>query len=214
MDKVDYDNITGYLSACDPVLADLIEKVGPPKIEKPASNVFMALLRSIVSQQLHTKAAATIYARLLSLLDGEISPEAICKIPYDALRSAGLSHNKANCVLDFAQKASAKEIRLDPSYMKKQSDDEIVKSLCQVKGIGTWTVQMLLIFQLLRPDVWPSADLGVRRGYGLAWETDMPTPKQLDVLGEKFKPYRSIAAWYCWRAVDIMAGSGPKAQAD
>lgn len=212
MSSTDYHEIVDYLSARDQVLSNLIAKVGYPKIERLAPDPFTAMVRNIVSQQLGSPAATTIYGRLLALLDNNISPAKICETPYVDLRSVGLSANKSNCIIELSQKAFDKLIHLDSEYLNKQSDEEIEKDLCRVKGIGPWTVQMLLMFQLGRLDVWPSSDLGVRKGYALAWEVEMPGAKQLAALGEKFKPYRSIVAWYCWRAIEIKGGFGPTDQ--
>ena len=100
---------------------------------------------------------------------------------------------------------------LEPHRLARVPDDEVVTRLTAVRGIGEWTAQMFLLFQLRRMDVWPTGDLGVRKGYGLAWGVPTPTPKQLWVLGEPFRPYRSVAAWYCWRAVEIFAGAADSA---
>jgi DNA-3-methyladenine glycosylase II len=100
---------------------------------------------------------------------------------------------------------------LSPRGISRESDEEIIARLSTVQGIGQWTAQMFLLFQLRRLDVWPTGDLGVRRGYALAWKIPMPAPRELEVLGDPFKPYRSIAAWYCWRAAELYAGAADSA---
>jgi DNA-3-methyladenine glycosylase II len=129
----------------------------------------------------------------------------------EQMRAAGLSANKTASLRDLAAKVLDGTVILDPRRLAREPDDEVVSQLTAVRGIGEWTAQMFLLFQLRRMDVWPAGDLGVRKGYGLAWGVPMPTPKQLWVLGEPFRPYRSVAAWYCWRAVEIFAGAAESA---
>ena len=183
----------------------LIDRVGPPtlKIER-LGDPYAALVRSIVYQQLTGKAAATILGRVCALHgSAEIPTPAQILATRDArLRGAGLSTAKTAAIKDLAQKAQGGEI---PSYRRlvRMTDDAIVEQLTQVRGVGRWSVEMLLIFRLGRPDVWPIGDYAVRKSYtqlhGLG---DMPTPKVLDQLGETYRPFRSAAAWYLWRALD------------
>jgi DNA-3-methyladenine glycosylase II len=126
----------------------------------------------------------------------------------EQIRAAGLSANKTASLRDLAAKVLDGTVVIDPHQLAREPEDEVVSQLTGVRGIGEWTAEMFLLFQLRRMDVWPAGDLGVRKGYGLAWGVPMPTPKQLSVLGEPFPPCnRSVAAWYCWRAVEIYAGA-------
>src|SRR5205823_5650469 len=112
---------------------------------------------------------------------------------------------------DLATKVVDGTVILSPRGLARESDEEVIARLSTVRGIGRWTAQMFLMFQLRRLDVWPTGDLGVRRGYGLAWQIAIPTPRQLEPLGDPFRPYRSVVAWYCWRAVELYAGASDSA---
>jgi DNA-3-methyladenine glycosylase II len=127
------------------------------------------------------------------------------------LRAVGLSANKAASMRDLATKVLDGSVVLDQAVLRGQGDEEVVSMLSGVRGIGTWTAQMFLMFQLLRLDVWPTADLGVRKGFGLAWGMPTPTPKQLEALGDPYRPYRSVVAWYCWRAAELFGGAAESA---
>ena len=199
------------LASGDPVLAALIEAAGPMRLRKPFDSHFGALVRSVVYQQLAGRAAAAIHARLVSALEGDVSPEAVMGASEASLRGAGLSGSKAASIRDLAAKVLDGTVVLDPRRIAREGDEEVIARLCTVRGIGEWTAQMFLLFQLRRLDVWPAGDLGVRRGYGLAWGVDMPSAKQLAPLGDRYRPYRSVVAWYCWRACDIYAGTAPSA---
>ena len=199
------------LAERDPVIADLVARVGPPKLRKPFDTHFAALVRSVVYQQLAGSAAAAIHARLVAALDGDVRPETVAAASDEALRGAGLSSNKAASLRDLSVKVLEGTVVLDPAGLRRESDSEVIERLTTVRGIGVWTAQMFLLFQLRRLDVWPTGDLGVRRGYGLAWKVPMPAPKQLEGLGDPFTPYRSVAAWYCWRACEVYAGAGESA---
>ncbi len=199
------------LAERDPVIAGLVGAVGLPRLRLPADSHFASLVRSIVYQQLAGKAAAAIHGRLLEALGGSVTPEALLGLDEGALRGAGLSANKAASLRDLATKVMEGTVILDPRRIARESDEEVIARLSAVRGIGRWTAQMFLLFQLRRLDVWPAGDLGVRRGYSLAWAVPMPTEKQLEPLGESFSPFRSIAAWYCWRACEVFARSGPSA---
>lgn len=187
----------------DPVVAELAERAGPPRLRRPLDTPFAALVRAIVYQQLAGAAAAAIHGRLVSALGGEVSPEALMALPDQAMRAAGLSANKTASLRDLAAKILDGSVAISPRSLSRQSDDEIVTRLSSVRGIGRWTAEMFLLFQLRRLDVWPTGDLGVRRGFGLAWDIPMPSPKELEALGEPYRPYRSVVAWYCWRAVEL-----------
>ena len=184
------------------VMADLIDRHGPYE-PRPTENpdVFASLARAIVYQQLAGRAAATIHERFSGLLDGDVSPQAVLAADPEALRGAGLSRAKRDAVLDLAR--HAQDGLLDLAALETLDDEALVRRLCRVRGVGPWTAQMFLIFQLGRLDVWPTADLGVRRGFGLAFgHPETPTAKALEPLGDEFRPYRSIVAWYCWRVAD------------
>ncbi|MHB1533789.1 MAG: DNA-3-methyladenine glycosylase family protein [Acidimicrobiales bacterium] len=191
----------------DPVLAGLMAAAGPPRFRPPQDTHFAALVRSILYQQLAGAAAAAIHGRLIAALDGRVEPAGLLALEPEMLRGVGLSANKAASLRDLAAKVLDRTVVLDPAGLRRESDDEVVARLSQVRGIGRWTAEMFLMFQLRRLDVWPTGDLGVRRGYGLAWDVPRPTPAQLELLGEPFRPYRSIVAWYCWRACERLAGS-------
>ncbi|HVA74244.1 MAG TPA: hypothetical protein VNF71_06730 [Acidimicrobiales bacterium] len=199
------------LAERDPVIAGLVDRVGPPKLRKPFDTHFAALVRSIVYQQLAGKAAAAIHGRLVVALDGDVRPETLSALPDEAMRAAGLSANKSASLRDLAAKVLDGTVVLDPAGLRREPDEEVIARLSTVRGIGVWTAQMFLLFQLRRLDVWPTGDLGVRRGFGLAWKVPMPTPKQLEPLGDPFAPYRSVAAWYCWRACEVYAGAAESA---
>ena len=194
------------LAARDPKLAQLIARVGPFPI-KAAGLVrpLDALARSITYQQLSGKAAGTIFGRVQKLFPGRkwFSAELILATPDETFRGAGLSRAKTAAIKDLAAKT------LDGTVPKhaalaRMSDEEIIARLTSVRGIGRWTVEMLLLFHLGRLDVWPVDDLGVRKGYALTYRTKVaPTPKELHAIGERWRPYRSVAAWYFWRALDL-----------
>jgi DNA-3-methyladenine glycosylase II len=185
------------------VLARLVAEAGLLTLPVPTETHFATLVRAVTFQQLAGPAARAIHGRLIAALDGDISPERLLALPEEALRGAGLSGAKTASLRDLAAKVLDGTVVLEPRRLAHLSDDEIVARLSSVRGIGRWTAEMFLIFQLRRLDVWPTGDLGVRRGYGLAWGVPMPTPKQLDALGEPYRPYRSVVAWYCWRAAEL-----------
>ena len=193
------------LAAADEQLAELIERVGPFEIEeRDVSSTFEALLRSIVYQQLSGKAAATIYGRVRVLYPEQnaLLPEQLLVTADEVLRSAGLSRAKTAAVKDLAAKTLDGTV---PSLeqLSTMTDAEIIERLIQVRGIGVWTVEMLLLFSLGRPDVLPINDLGVRKGFMLTYGLeDLPKPAELLEHGERWRPYRSVASWYFWRAVD------------
>jgi DNA-3-methyladenine glycosylase II len=165
----------------------------------------------VTYQQLAGPAAAAIHGRLVTALAGDVEPDRLLALPPEALRSAGLSANKAASLRDLATKVLDGTVVLAPRRLARQSDEEVAARLSTVRGIGKWTAEMFLMFQLRRLDVWPTGDLGVRRGFGLAWHIPMPSAKELESLGDPFRPYRSVVAWYCWRAAELYAGAGDSA---
>ncbi len=194
-----------HLRAADPVLARLMGQVGPFALElHPARSLFEALLRSIVYQQLHGKAAATIHGRVLALLAGHggSTPEATGLVSDTALRGAGLSRNKLLAIRDLAAKCRAGTV---PSLRdaSKLSDEELVARLTEVRGIGPWTVHMLLIFTLGRPDVMPTGDFAIRLAFQRHYrKRRSPSPEVILRQTRPWQPYRSVASWYLWRSLD------------
>lgn len=193
------------LQKADKQLARVIRRTGDFTMRpERMQSVFHALLRAIVYQQLSGKAAATILSRVLALNDAgpRVTPEEILATPDESLRGAGLSRNKLLAIKDLAQKSIDGVVPPLPK-LRKLSDEEIIERLTEVRGVGRWTVEMLLIFRLGRPDVLPVNDLGVRRGYQLTYGLDdLPALEELRTYGERWRPYRSVASWYLWRAAD------------
>ncbi|MCP5150013.1 MAG: DNA-3-methyladenine glycosylase 2 family protein [Ectothiorhodospiraceae bacterium] len=191
------------LSRGDAVMARLIREIGPFALElRDEMTPFQALLRAIVYQQLSGAAAGTIHRRLCGLYPGRRGPgpRQLLSTPDDTLRAAGLSRGKVASARDLAEKTLARVVPTR-ERLRAMDDDAIVERLIQVRGIGRWTVEMLLIFNLGRPDVFPVDDLGVRRGYAHAHGTvDLPSPADLRTEGERWRPHRSVASWYLWRA--------------
>lgn len=209
--RVSHAAAASILADREPVIAALVAAAGPMRLRKPMDSHFAALARSIVYQQLAGKAAAAIHGRLVVALEGRVEPAVVLALPDERMRAAGLSANKAASLRDLATKVLDGTVVLDPRGLSSEPDDEVIARLSTVRGIGEWTAQMFLLFQLRRLDVWPTGDLGVRKGYGLAWGVPMPTPRQLAELGEALRPYRSVAAWYCWRACEVYAGTSDSA---
>jgi DNA-3-methyladenine glycosylase II len=199
------------LAERNPVMAKLVAAAGPIRLRPPSETHFEALVRAITYQQLAGAAAATIHGRLVEALAGTVEPERLLAVSNEALRAAGLSANKTASLRDLATKVLDGTVVLDPRGLARESDDEVIGRLTAVRGIGEWTAHMFLIFQLRRLDIWPIGDLGVRKGYGLAWGVPTPTSKELGPLGDELRPYRSVAAWYCWRAGEIYAGAADSA---
>jgi DNA-3-methyladenine glycosylase II len=189
--------------ASDPVMARLIRKIGPIHLRARRVPVFQSLVQAIIYQQLSGKAADTIFARFQGLFgDGFPSPAQALASTAEQLRSAGLSRPKAKYVRGVAEKAASGKL---PSLESCDdlTDAEIVEQLTELKGVGRWTAEMFLIFNLARPDVLPVHDLGVRRGFQIAYgKRKLPEPEQLEKFGQRWKPYRTLAARYLWRAVD------------
>jgi DNA-3-methyladenine glycosylase II len=188
-------------------MATLIEAVGPPQLRPPVESPFAALVRAITFQQLAGRAAAAIHGRFVANFADGLTAGAVLALPDTTFRTAGLSAAKAASIRDLAAKVAEGTVPLD--RIDECSDDEVVERLRLVRGIGPWTAEMFLIFQLRRPDVWPVDDLGVRKGYGLAHRMAAPpTPKELLVLGDAYRPFRTVAAWYCWRAAETVLPAG------
>jgi len=195
------------LAAQDAVLRNLVDICGLPKPRAPQGNHFAALVRSVLYQQLAGAAAAAIHGRVILAAGGDVTPESIAALEPDRLRAAGVSAAKEASIRDLTAKMLDGTLVLDTRRLRRADDEEIIANLSSVRGIGRWTAQMFLMFQLRRLDVWPTGDLGVRRGFGLAWGMPTPTERQLEPLGAEFRPYRSVAAWYCWRACEVFAGA-------
>jgi len=187
--------------SADPTFAALVAKVGPVRIPVVEGTPFEYLARAIVYQQLAGKAASTIHGRLVAALGGEVSPERILRTRDSTLREAGLSAAKTAAVRDLAVKARTGEVAL--GELDAMSDEQVVKRLTRVRGIGPWTAHMYLMFRLQRPDVWPVGDLGVRAGWArLHGLVEPPKERDMLALGEGYRPWRSAVAWYCWRALE------------
>lgn len=168
---------------------------------KPISH-FEALVESVISQQLAVKAAETIHGRVVKLAGGKISPRKVLQISEPAMREAGVSGAKFKTIQGLADAADSKRIAINKLH-EIESDQEIFEQLTSLWGIGPWTVDMFMMFQLGRLDIWPTGDLGVRRGYEKIYKLkEEIAPKDLERKGDKFKPYRSIVAWYCWRSLE------------
>lgn len=195
------------LASRDPVLAELVDAAGPIRISRRTGSHFAGLVEAIVYQQLAGAAATAIHRRLVAALNDDVQPEALVALPDETLRAAGLSANKARSLRDLAAKVLDGTVVLSPRGLSRQSDEEVIARLSTVRGIGPWTAQMFLIFRLRRLDVWPVGDFGVRQGYGLAWQVPTPTARELEPLGDPYRPYRTVLAWYCWRAVELYAGA-------
>jgi DNA-3-methyladenine glycosylase II len=232
-----YDSATAiaHLSAADAKLGRLIQRAGPFTLRvASAQSPFEALVESIVYQQLHGKAAATIHRRLLESFGPALAdtsdrreavengakyhptPQQILDCPNTQLRAAGLSANKALALRDLAAKTLDGTVPT-LARIRRMSDEAIIEHLTQVRGIGVWTVHMMLIFRLGRPDVLPTSDYGVRKGFALTFgklkpsdkvtPMDLPTPAEMEKRAKKWAPWRSIASWYLWRACDLAAGT-------
>lgn len=213
----DADEAIRHLKTADEKLGELIDRAGPFTLRlDPAPSPFESLLESILYQQLHGKAAAAIHRRVCEYCGGTPTPKLLLDAPEEALRAAGVSSNKIRALKDLAARTVDGTV---PSHavIRKMSDAEIVERLTEVRGIGPWTVEMLLIFRLGRPDVLPVTDYGVRMGYAVTFQrvpksrqlaaSDLPKADVIFRRGERWKPYRSVASWYLWRACDLARAS-------
>ena len=191
-------------------MAGLIDRYGPSSLVAGPAGVpsrgrsdsrFGALARAVLYQQLAGSAAAAIHARFVLAVGGRVTPEAVLAAGPEAIRAAGLSRSKAATIVNLA--AAVAEGRLDFRRLARQPDDAVVAELVGLPGIGPWTAQMFCIFTLGRLDVWPVTDYGVRKGYAAAYGLDAPPPPRwLEDAGQVFRPWRSVAAWYLWRAAE------------
>jgi DNA-3-methyladenine glycosylase II len=205
--RVSYDEAARILASRDPVLARLVDEAGPMHIRRPAMSPFAALVQAIVYQQLAGAAARAIHGRLVAAMPDGVEPEALLALSDATLRTVGLSGAKVRSLRDLATKVLDGTVDVSRRGLSRQSDEEVIARLSTVRGIGTWSAHMFLIFQLRRLDVWAVGDLGVREGYGLAWKIPTPTARELEPLGEPFRPYRTVLTWYCWRAAALYGAS-------
>jgi len=190
-----------HLKKSDPVLRAIIDRVGPCRMEfGPAE--FCSLAEAIVYQQLNGKAAVTIFKRFAALAGEPLTPEGILKLSDEQLRGVGLSKQKSAYLKDLAAKTASGV--LDFSCLAKLPDEEVIKHLTQVKGIGVWTAHMFLIFSLRRPNVLPTGDYGVQVAVKKHYKKrKLPKPKDMEKIARAWEPYRSVACWYMWRSLDI-----------
>jgi 3-methyladenine DNA glycosylase/8-oxoguanine DNA glycosylase len=206
--KFDPQQAVGRLSAVDPKLKRLITLAGPFVLElRTMHNLFEELARNIIYQQLHGNAAGAIHERVRALFPGRrIRPQEVLDASDEALLGAGLSRAKVAALRDLSVKTIEGTVPKTLARLERMEDEEIIERLTAVRGIGRWTVEMLLIFRLGRPDVLPVGDLAIRKGYALVYGLkEMPTPKELTLRGESWRPYRTVASWYLWRAVELPA---------
>ena len=204
---LDYDPALAcrHLADSDPTLAALITRVGPYRLRpQPTQSLFAAVARAIVYQQLSGSAAATILARVKALYAPKRfpTPRDILATPPDRLRATGLSAAKTAALRDLAVRCLDRTVP-PISRVRLMSDEEIVERLVEVRGVGRWTAEMLLIFRLGRGDVLPLSDLGIRKGFALTFGTrNLPAAVTIERRAERWRPYRSVASWYLWRALD------------
>jgi DNA-3-methyladenine glycosylase II len=202
-----------HLRTHDAKLGALIERAGEFTLRlDPLPSPFASLLESILYQQLHSKAAASIHGRVREFFGGDPTPELLLGTPDEPLRAAGVSSNKIRALRDLAAHTLDGTVPT-ATAIRRMSDEEIVSRLTAVRGIGPWTVEMLLIFRLGRPDVLPATDYGVRKGFALTFQRvpksrplkaeDLPKPEILLKRGKRWAPFRSVASWYLWRACDL-----------
>ncbi len=218
--RYNVDEALGALRAADPKLGALMERAGPFTLKlKSQHSPFEALLESIIYQQLHGKAAAAILRRLIEAFgDLHPQPEQLLSVPDEILRGAGLSANKALALRDLAHKTLDGTVPT-MDRIRRMADEEVIRRLTAVRGIGQWTVEMLLIFRLGRPDVLPVTDYGVRKGFLLTFGRPpkrspitpaiLPKPEAMLRRGERWRPWRSVASWYLWRACDLAGAASP-----
>jgi DNA-3-methyladenine glycosylase II len=218
----DADEALKHLRAIDPKLGALIQKAGPFTLKLDRSpSPFESLLEAILYQQLHGKAAATIHRRVREYFGGDPAPHTLLSTPDEPLRACGVSGNKIKALRDLAAKTIDGTVPTHKAIVR-MSDAEIVERLTAVRGIGPWTVEMLLIFRLGRPNVLPVSDYGVRKGFALTFmrvpktrtieAADLPKPEVMLRRGKRWTPFRSVASWYLWRACDLdRTAAAPKA---
>jgi DNA-3-methyladenine glycosylase II len=190
-----------HLKKSDPTLRAIIERVGPFRMDF-GEPVFHSLAEAIVYQQLNGKAAVTIFKRFTDLAGELVTAEGIAKLTAEQMRSAGLSKQKASYLRDMAERAIRGE--LDFSRLPQMTDEEVIKHLTQVKGVGVWTAHMFLMFTLRRQNILPTGDLGIRMAMKKHYrKRKLPDPSQMEKIARAWEPYRSIASWYLWRSLDI-----------
>jgi DNA-3-methyladenine glycosylase II len=190
-----------HLKKSDPVLAVIIEHVGAYRMnyDEPA---FASLAEAIVYQQLHGRAAATIFKRLTDLSGLPLKPEGILKLSEAQMRSAGLSKQKLSYLRDLAEKTNAGEVQFE--RLPELPDEQVIEQLTKIKGIGRWTADMFLMFSLRRPNVLPTGDLGIQMAIRKHYrKRKLPKPAQMEKIARPWVPYRSVACWYLWRSLDI-----------
>jgi DNA-3-methyladenine glycosylase II len=219
----DPDEAIAHLRAADAKLSGLIDRVGAFNLRVDSlPSPFESLLESILYQQLNGNAAATIHRRVREIYKGDPSPKALLRTPDEILRAAGVSGNKARALKDLAAHTLDGTVPTHAAILK-MSNADIVERLTEVRGIGPWTVEMLLIFRMGRPDVLPVTDYGVRKGYALTFQrvpktrpleaSDLPKPDVVFKRGQRWKPFRSVASWYLWRACDLAKSTPPTGRA-
>jgi DNA-3-methyladenine glycosylase II len=190
-----------HLKKADPILADIIERVGPYRINYDEPS-FASLAEAIVYQQLHGKAAATIFKRLTDVAGLPLTPEGILKLSEQQMRAVGLSKQKLSYLRDLAAKTQSREV--DFLKLPDLPDEEVIKHLTRIKGIGVWTAHMFLMFSLRRSDVLPTGDLGIQMAVKKHYrKRKLPKPKDMVKIAKCWSPYRSVACWYLWRSMDI-----------
>ncbi len=190
-----------HLRKCDPVLREIIDRIGPFRMEYGPAE-FSSLAEAIVYQQLNGKAALTIFNRFADLAGRPLTPEGILKLSDEQLRCVGLSKQKSAYLKDLAAKTASRQ--LDFSQLHELPDEEVIKHLTQVKGIGVWTAHMFLMFSLRRPNVLPTGDYGVQMALKKHYrKRKLPKPKDMEKIARAWEPYRSVACWYMWRSLDI-----------
>src|SRR3984893_6108246 len=190
-----------YLKKSDPVLAAIIQRVGPCRMEF-GEPVVHSLAEAIVYQQLNGKAAETIFKRFAALAGEPLTAEGIVKLTDEQMRSVGLSKQKSSYLRDMAERAIRGELNF--TRLAEMTDEEVIKHLTQVKGVGVWTAHMFLMFTLRRPNVWPTGDFGVRMAIKKHYKKrKLPKPEQMEKIAKCWEPYRSIACWYLWRSLEV-----------
>jgi 3-methyladenine DNA glycosylase/8-oxoguanine DNA glycosylase len=210
----DYKAAVEHLKKSDAKLRKLIEKVGEPTIKlRHSHTIFYALMRAIIYQQLAGAAASAIMGRVEALADGyEMTPDQLLSLPDERLRGAGLSKNKMAALRDLAAKVLDGTVPT-AREMSRMDEEKIIERVTQVRGIGRWTVEMLLIFRLGKMDILPLDDFGVRKGFQKAYKPkDMPTKKELAARGARWSPWRSVASWYLWRSCEMKDAKPAKAK--
>jgi DNA-3-methyladenine glycosylase II len=209
--RISYDEAAAILATRDPVMERLVAEGGPMRIGRPKLSPFESLVQAIVYQQLAGAAARAIHGRLIAAMPDGVEPEALLALSDAELRAVGLSGAKVLSLRDLATKVLDGTVIVAPRRLARLSDDDVSARLTTVRGIGPWSAHMFLIFQLRRLDVWPVGDFGIRNGYGRAWNVETPSARELEPLGDPFRPYRTVLAWYCWRAAELYAGAGKSA---